>query len=161
MYHNLLEMPLGVLMLSLSLAWMNCWPNNRVVNDLKLHDTHVTLLYYVLNHLEVHFHYGDVIMDAIASKITSLTIVYSIVYSDADQRKHQSSATLAFVRGIHRRPVNSPHKWPVTRKIFPFDDVIMNGSKYGLTTYPICTYFPSKTDTSCISTYLMPIVTLA
>ena len=56
-----------------------------------------------------------------ASQITSLTIVYSIVYSDADQRKHQSSATLAFVRGIHRRP----HKWPVTRKIFPFDDVIM------------------------------------
>ena len=58
-------------------------------------------------------------------QITSLTIVYSIVYSDADQRKHQSSAPLAFVRGIHRGPVNSPHKWPVTRKMFPFDDVIM------------------------------------
>ena len=43
----------------------------------------------------------------------------------ADQRKHQSSASLAFVRGIHWRPVNSPHKWPVTRKMFPFDDVIM------------------------------------
>ena len=40
-------------------------------------------------------------------------------------RKHQSSASLAFVRGIHRGPVNSPHKWPVTRKMFPFDDVIM------------------------------------
>ena len=64
-------------------------------------------------------------MGAIASQITSLTIVYSIVYSDADQRKHQSSAPLAFVRGIHRGPVNSPHKWPVTRKMFPFDDVIM------------------------------------
>ena len=49
-----------------------------------------------------HFHYGDVIMDAIASQITSLAIVYSIVYSDADQRKHQSSASLAFVRGILR-----------------------------------------------------------
>ena len=47
-------------------------------------------------------HYNDVIMGAIASQITSLTIVYSIVYSDADQRKHQSSASLAFVRGIHR-----------------------------------------------------------
>ena len=70
-------------------------------------------------------HYDDVIMDAIASQITSLNIVYSIVYSDADQRKHQSSASLAFVRGIHRGPVNSPHKWPVTRKMFPFDDVIM------------------------------------
>ena len=57
-------------------------------------------------------------MGAIASQITSLTIAYSIVYSDADQRKHQSSASLAFVRGIHRGPVNSPHKWPVTRKCF-------------------------------------------
>ena len=64
-------------------------------------------------------------MDAIASQITSLTIVYSIVYSDADQRKHQSSASLAFVQGIHRGPVNSPHKWPVTQKFFSFDDVIM------------------------------------
>ena len=73
----------------------------------------------------IHLHYGDVIMDAIASQITSLTIVYSIVYSDADQRKHQSSASLALVRRIHRGPVNSPHKWPVTRKMFPFDDVIM------------------------------------
>ena len=65
-------------------------------------------------------------MSAIASQITSLTIVYSIVYSAADQRKHQSSASLAFVRGIHRGPVNSPQKWPVTRKMFPFDDVIMD-----------------------------------
>ena len=69
-------------------------------------------------------HYDDVIMGARASQITSLTIVYSTVYSDADQRKHQSSASLAFVRGIHRGPVNSPHKWPVTREMSPFDDVI-------------------------------------
>ena len=65
-------------------------------------------------------------MDAIASQLTSLTIVYSTLYSDADQRKHQSSASLACVRGIHRWPVNSPHKWPVTEKMFPFDGVIMN-----------------------------------
>ena len=64
-------------------------------------------------------------MGAIASQITSLTIVYSTVYSDADERKHQSSASLAFVWGIHRGRVNSPHKWTVTRKMFPFDDVIM------------------------------------
>ena len=70
-------------------------------------------------------HYDDVIMGAMASKITSLTIVYSTVYSGADQSKHQSFASLAFVWGIHRRPVISPHKWPVTRKMFPFDDVIM------------------------------------
>ena len=71
------------------------------------------------------WHYHDVIISGMASLITSLTIVYSTVYSGADQRKHQSSASLAFVRGIHRGPVKSPHKWPVTRKIFPFDDVIM------------------------------------
>ena len=70
-------------------------------------------------------HYGDVIMGLIASQITSLTIAYSNVYSDADQRKYQSSVSPAFVRGIHRGPVNSPHKWPVTRKMSPFDDVIM------------------------------------
>ena len=71
------------------------------------------------------FHYCDVIMGAVASQITSLTIVYWTVYSDEDQRKYQSSASPAFLRGIHRGPVNSAHKWPVTRKMFPFDDVIM------------------------------------
>ena len=72
-----------------------------------------------------HFHYDDVIMGAMASQITSLTIVYSTVNSGADERKHQSSASLAFVWGSHREPVNSPHKWPVTRKMFPFNDVIV------------------------------------
>ena len=62
-------------------------------------------------------HYDEVTMGAIASQITSLTIVYSTVYSGVDQSKHQSSASLAFVY--------APHKWPVTRKMFPFDDVIM------------------------------------
>ena len=52
-------------------------------------------------YVKYELHYNDVIMGAIASQITSLTIVYSIVYSDTDQRKHQSSASLAFVRGIH------------------------------------------------------------
>ena len=70
-------------------------------------------------------HYNDVIMGTIASQITSLTIVYSTVYPVADQRKHWSSSSLAFVWGIHREPVNSPHKWPVKQKMFPFDNVIM------------------------------------
>ena len=70
-------------------------------------------------------HFDDVIMGAMASQITSLTIVYLTVYSDADHRKHQSSASLAFVRGIHRRPMNFPHKWPVTGKMSPFDDVFI------------------------------------
>ena len=45
--------------------------------------------------------------------------------SSAHQRKHHSSTSLAFVRGIHRWRMNSPHKKPVTRKMFAFDDVIM------------------------------------
>ena len=76
--------------------------------------------------MRTKFHYDDVIMTMLASQITSLTVVYSIVYSGVNQRKHQSSASLAFVREIHRGPVNFPHKWPVTRKMFPFDDVIMS-----------------------------------
>ena len=71
------------------------------------------------------FHYNDIIMSVMASQITSLTIVYSSVYSGADQRKHQSSTSLAFAQELHRWPVNSPHKGPVTRKMFPFDNVIM------------------------------------
>ena len=61
------------------------------------------------NHLAVNhaasineYYYDDVIMTTLASQITSLTVVYSTVHSDADQRKHQSSASLAFVWGIHR-----------------------------------------------------------
>ena len=76
-------------------------------------------------HINSPFHYRDVIMSTMASQITSLTIAYSTVYSGADRRKHQSSASLAFVWGSHRRPVNSPHKWPVTQKMFALDDVIM------------------------------------
>ena len=64
-------------------------------------------------------------MSPMASQTTSLAIVYSTVYSSADQRKHQSSASLAFVRGIHWWPVNSPHKGPVTGEMFPFDNVII------------------------------------
>ena len=64
-------------------------------------------------------------MGAMASQITSLKIVYSTVYSDADQEKNQSSASLAFMRGVHRWPGDSPHKGPVKRNTFPFDDVIM------------------------------------
>ena len=65
--------------------------------------------------------YYSVIMSAMASQVTSLTIVYPNVYSGTDQRKHQSSASLAFVRK------KGPHKRPVTRKMSPFDDVIMFG----------------------------------
>ena len=71
----------------------------------------------------LRLHYDDVIKGPMASQIARLTIVYSTVYSDVYQRKHQRFVSLAFVRGIHR--VNSPHKCPATQKMFPFDDVIM------------------------------------
>ena len=83
----------------------------------KIAAIHLDNIFYYLWRVAA-IHYNDVIMGMITFLITSLTIVYSTVYSDADERKHQSPASLAFVRGIHRRPVNSPHKWPVTRKMF-------------------------------------------
>ena len=71
-------------------------------------------------------YYSDVIMVAMASQITSRQTVCSTACPGPDQRKHQSCAFVAFVRGIHWWPVNSPHKGPVTRKMFPFVDVIMS-----------------------------------
>ena len=79
----------------------------------------------------------NITMSAMASRITSLTLVCSNIYSGADQRKNQSSASLAFVRGIHRWPVNSTHEGPATWKMFPFDDVML-----------ICTC------SKCVSLYL-------
>ena len=104
--------------------------------------------------IEVRHHYNDVIMGAMASQITSLTIVLSTVYSDADQRKHQSSASLAFVRGIHRGPVNSPHKGPVTRKMFPFDDVMMMYFRRSCVSTSSCTS-PWPTVTTCTQSGLL------
>ena len=106
----------------------------RVVQRMQSGAIYIAVKYHMILHTELWLrqeidqslkHDSDVIMSTIASQITSLTIVYSTVYSGADQRKHQSSTSLAFVRGIHRWPVNSPHKRPVTQKMFPFDDVIM------------------------------------
>ena len=107
------------------------------------------------------FYYSGVIMGAMASQITSLMIVYSTVYSDADQRKHQSSASLAFMWGIHRWPVNSPHKWPVTRKMFPFDDSIMDISLYSLSwnledARSVFRFFQSLRNLAGLSATLLP-----
>ena len=88
--------------------------NGQYMNNFCFDVVYAKLVKYAL----IFRHYNDVTMSAMASQITSLTILYSVVYSNGDQRKHQSSASLAFVRGIHRWPVNSPHKWPVTRKCF-------------------------------------------
>ena len=94
---------------------------------------HLFILSIILHHFSWNSYwlrwisrYHDVSMDAMVTQITSLTSSYSIVYPGADQRKHQSSESLAFLHGIHRWPVDSPHKRPVTRKMLLFDDVIMN-----------------------------------
>ena len=73
----------------------------------------------------LYIHYSDVIMSAMASEITSVSIVCSTYCWGTYQRKHQSSASLAFERGIHWSPVDSPHKGPVMQKMFPCDDIIM------------------------------------
>ena len=83
----------------------------------------ITLWYVMKNHkLFQILHYSDVIMSAMASKITSVSLVCSNVCWSADQRKHQR---LTFAKGIYRWPVDYPHKGPVRRKMLPFDDVIM------------------------------------
>ena len=70
--------------------------------------------------------YSDIIMTTMASEITGISIVCSTICSGVDQRKHQSSTSLAFVRGIHWWLVDSPPKWTVMRKMFSFDDIVMN-----------------------------------
>ena len=79
-------------------------------------------------------------MSWMASQISSVSIVCSTVCSGADQRKHQSSASLVFVKVIHWWPVDSLHKRPVTRKMLPFDDVIMFSSENVDTEWP----FPAE-----------------
>ena len=87
---------------------------------------HCYYKHYPIYHYHMHIsHYNDVIMSTMASQITRLTIVYSTVYSRRISKKTSKLRVAGFVRGIHRWPVNSPHKGPVTRKMIPFDDVIM------------------------------------
>ena len=83
-------------------------------------------------------------MSAIESQISSLTVVYSTVYSSADQRKHQSSAPLAFVWGIHQWPVNSPHKGAVTQKKFHLMTSSWSHSTAGLCPSPTVVIFACK-----------------
>ena len=80
---------------------------------------------YDMSYVRLVSHYSEVIMSEMASQITGVSIVYSTVCSGTDQRKPQSSTSLAFVRGIHGWPANSLHKGPVMRKMFSFDDIIM------------------------------------
>ena len=106
--------------------WFHIWYAD--MHETHLHNVNLLIHRLILHHhrkllqrMPLLYHHNDVIIIAMASQITSLTVVYSNVYSSTDQRKHQSCASLALVRGIHRWAVNSS----VTRKMLPFDDVIM------------------------------------
>ena len=95
----------------ISWHWNGCWAH---------HLWTLALLYF-----NVQNHYSDVIMKAMASQITSVSIVCSTVCSGIDKRKHQGPASLAFVRGLRSLVDSRGHEGPVTRTMFPFDDVIM------------------------------------
>ena len=88
----------------------------------------------------IYSHYSGIIMSSMASQITGASVVYWTVYSGADQRKHQRSTSLAFVRGIHRWPVNSPHKRPVTQIMFSFVDLIMRQNNCPRRLFGKCDY---------------------
>ena len=117
-----------------TISWVirNCVGFNHVPNYYK----HNVLLnpHNHYNHI-VSFRSHYVIMNAMASQITGVSIVCSTVCSGADQKEHQSSVSMAVVMGIHQWQVDTPHKRPVTRKMFPFDDVIMKLSDNILLTF--------------------------
>ena len=80
------------------------WTNAKImlIGPLGTKSDEIVIEIHTFPFKKIHLHYIDIIMTTMASQITSLTVVYSTVYSDADQRKHQSSTSLAFVWGIHR-----------------------------------------------------------
>ena len=95
--------------------WVKCShePNKRLIcNDNKT--KHIVTFTYLM------YHYSDVMMSEMAPQITAIWIVCLTVCSGADHRKCQSTASLAFVGGIHWWPVDSPHKGPVMQTMFPF-----------------------------------------
>ena len=135
-------------MFSLICASINGWVNNREAGDLRRHHAHYDVnvmtmcfmslalsirIMFILPLVRDHWnskttlssHYSDVIMSAMPSQITGVSIVCSTVCSGTDQRKVQSSASMVSMNGIHRWPVDSPQKGQQTRKMFPFDHVIM------------------------------------
>ena len=103
-------------------SWM-IWHHHPHPHLDKPKDTTATRITGSLSATTLQWHHNE--RDGVSNKIICVLIVYSTVWSGPDQRKHQSSASLAFVRGIHRWPVNSLNEGPVTRNIFPFHDVIL------------------------------------
>ena len=109
------------LMFLLMSAWTNCYRNSREAGELECSDANLASLWPRIWCTL----YNDIIMSTMAHEITRISTVGSAVCWGAHHRKYQSSPLLAFVRGIHQGSVDFPHKGPVTRKMFPFDDVIM------------------------------------
>ena len=115
----------------LKTAVSHCWSSASLIHDAPCNcSLRLEMLVFWarpphLQNTKLISHYSDVIMSAMASQITGGSIVCSVACLGADQIKHQSSASLTFVRGIHRWLVDSPHKGPVTPKMLPFDDVIV------------------------------------
>ena len=101
-------------LLCIACVFLNCF---HIIYRLSYHPYHHPKSHWVISY------HSDVMMSATASQITGVSIVCSTICSGADQTKHQSSASLAFVREIHQWPVNSQHKGPAMRKMFPFNDV--------------------------------------
>ena len=92
---------------------------------------------YAVHHIipTTNVHYNDVIMATMASQITILTVVYSTVYLDADQRKHQRSASLAFVWGVPRDRWIPRTKGQSRGNFFPFEDFFMSYTCWNLNAY--------------------------
>ena len=114
------QFPLSTMLNGYSLHLKSVWhtSSNLVCSGNRL------MGHYLIGHIQP-IHYSDVIISATASEVTTVSIVCSTVCSETDQRIQQSSAPLAFMKGIHRWQVYSPHKRPVARKSLSFHDVIM------------------------------------
>ena len=109
------------------------WENDCVIKYVFVKSDFTGIIY-----VPGYVHYNYVIMSAMASQIASPATVYLTLYSGTDQRKkNHSSASLAYVRRIHQWPVNSPHKGSVTRKMLPFDDIIMQQIFFKITLTPV------------------------
>ena len=102
--------------------------------------------------------YSDIIMSVMASQTTGVSIVSTVHSIRRRSKKTSNSASLAFVKGIHRWPVNSPHKGPVTRKMLPFDDVVIR-VRYGvslMSSKPMSPYLRKKPMSPCLKKTLSP-----
>ena len=104
-------------------------------------------------------HCSDVITSTMVPQITCVSSVYATLASGADQRKYQSFASLAFVRGIHRWPMNSSHKGPVTLEnvsIWWCHHVMVMASKTAEGLATVMIYYQSTACCACANLNSLP-----